>query len=188
LRCARRYSGRTGGAQKPGEIGEIVARGPMIMKGYWQNPEMTSEAMRGGWLHTGDAGYIDAEGFVFLVDRVKDMIIIGGENVYSTEVESAIGEHPAVSECAVIGIPHETWGEAVHAIVVPRAGMALDAEAVRAHCRSLIAGYKCPRSVEIRLEPLPLSEANKILKTVLRAPFWGGKKGAIGRLGSMFAE
>ncbi|MCW5732236.1 MAG: long-chain fatty acid--CoA ligase [Alphaproteobacteria bacterium] len=159
----------------PGEIGEIVVRGPMVMLGYWNQPEQTAEALRGGWMHTGDAGYMDEEGFVFLVDRVKDMIITGGENVYSTEVENAIYKHPSVRECAVIGIPDERWGEAVHAIVVPRAGCEIAPEEVIEHCRTLIAGYKCPRSVEVRSEPLPLSPANKIHKVVLREPYWKGR-------------
>ena len=159
-----------------GEIGEIIVRGPIVMKGYWRKPELTAQTLRGGWMHTGDSGYFDNDGFLFIADRIKDMIISGGENVYSIEVENAIGSHPDVSQCAVIGIPDQRWGEAVHAIVVPRLGVdGLKAEAIIAHCRHLIAGYKCPRSVAIRKEPLPQSSVNKIDKAALRALFWKGQ-------------
>jgi long-chain acyl-CoA synthetase len=156
-----------------GEIGEIIVRGPIVMKGYWRKPELTAQTLRGGWMHTGDSGYFDDDGFLFIADRIKDMIISGGENVYSIEVENAISSHPDVAECAVIGIPDPRWGEAVHAIVVARAGAdGLTAESIIAHCRPLIAGYKCPRSVDLRRELLPLSSVNKIDKTALREPFW----------------
>lgn len=158
----------------PNTIGEIVTRGPHVMAGYWHKPEETAVALRGGWMHTGDVGYLDEDGFIFIVDRLKDMIISGGENIYSTEVEHVIYQHTAVADCAVIGIPHEKWGESVHAIVVPRPGFALTAEEIMTHCRQYIAGYKCPRSVDIRHEPMPMSGAGKILKKVLRAPFWAG--------------
>ncbi len=151
-----------------GEVGEIQVRGPMIMQGYWNQPEATAQALRGGWMHTGDAGYMDDEGFIFLVDRIKDMIITGGENVYSGEVENALHEHPGVRECAVIGLPHSDFGEKVHAIVVPHPGVELTATELIAHCRRLIAGYKCPRSIDIRHEPLPLSGTNKVQKIRLR--------------------
>ncbi|MCG2633547.1 MAG: long-chain fatty acid--CoA ligase [Gammaproteobacteria bacterium] len=152
----------------PGEVGEITVRGPMVMQGYWNLPEQTAETLRGGWMHTGDAGYMDDEGFVYLVDRIKDMIISGGENIYSKEVEDAIYHHPAVLECAVIGVPHPEWGEAVHAVVVPRENQSLTEAELIEYCRGQIAGYKCPRSVEIRQQPLPLSGAAKVLKTALR--------------------
>ena len=158
-----------------GVVGEIVVRGPNVMKGYWRQPELTAQALRGGWMHTGDGGYLDEDGYLFVVDRVKDMIVSGGENVYSTEVENAIASHPAVAQCAVIGIPDDKWGEAVHAVVVPREDEALDADELDRHCRGLIAAYKCPRSVEIRREPLPLSSVNKINKAALRAPFWADR-------------
>lgn len=160
--------------EKPrGEIGEIIVRGPIVMKGYWRKPELSAETLRGGWMHTGDSGYFDDDGYLFVVDRIKDMIISGGENVYSIEVENAISAHPDVAQCAVIGIPDPRWGEAVHAIVVPRNGVAdLTPEAIIAHSRTLIAAYKCPRSVDIHVEPLPLSSVNKIDKASLRAPFW----------------
>lgn len=156
-----------------GEIGEIVVRGPIVMKGYWRKPELTAQTLRGGWMHTGDSGYFDDHGYLFVADRIKDMIISGGENVYSIEVENAICSHPEVAQCAVIGIPDPRWGETVHAIVVPRPGArSLTLEAIVAHCRSLIAGYKCPRSIELREEPLPQSSVNKIDKAALREPFW----------------
>ena len=154
-----------------GTVGEIVIRGPTVMMGYWNKPEETAVALRGGWLHTGDAGYIDDEGFVYIVDRLKDMIITGGENVYSPEVESAISQMPGVAGVAVIGVPHETWGEAVHAVIVTEPGVTLEAEAVIAHCKKKIAPYKSPRSVEFRTEPLPLSGAGKIFKRLLREEF-----------------
>ena len=156
----------------PGSVGEITTRGPHVMRGYWNQPEETAVALRGGWMHTSDMGYMDADGFIFIVDRLKDMIISGGENVYSTEVEHAIYQHKAVADCAVIGIPHEKWGEAVHAIVVPKQGAILTEEEIMNHCRQYIAGYKCPRSVEIRYDSLPMSGAGKVLKKVLRTPFW----------------
>lgn len=151
-----------------GEVGEIQVRGPMVMQGYWKQPELTAKTLRGGWMHTGDAAWMDDEGFIYLVDRLKDMIISGGENVYSGEVENALHEHPGVRECAVIGLPDEEFGERVHAIVVPHDDQTLTPAELIAHCRSLIAGYKCPRSVEIRHTPLPLSGTNKILKRQLR--------------------
>jgi long-chain acyl-CoA synthetase len=116
---------------------------------------------------------LDDEGFLFIVDRVKDMIISGGENVYSAEVESALYQHDAVNQCAVIGIPHEKWGEQVHAVVLLKEGVTADEAALIAHCKALIAGFKCPRSISFQSEPLPLSGAGKILKTELRKPFWG---------------
>ncbi len=151
-----------------GEVGEIQVRGPMVMQGYWGQPALTAQTLRGGWMHTGDAAYMDGDGFIFLVDRIKDMIITGAENVYSGEVENAIHEHPKVSECAVIGLPHPDLVEVVHAVVVPLAGVTLTEAEIIDHCRLLIARYKCPRSVEIRQTPLPLSGTNKVLKTELR--------------------
>ncbi len=155
-----------------GTVGQILVRGPGVMKGYWNQPELTAETLRGGWMHTGDAGYMDDDGFLFVVDRIKDMIISGGENVYSAEVENAICKHDAVAMCAVVGIPHEKWGEQVHAILYLKPGQQLTEDDVIAHCRTLIAGFKCPRSVEFRTEPLPISGAGKILKRQLRAAYW----------------
>ncbi|MEQ5837305.1 long-chain fatty acid--CoA ligase [Marinobacter sp. NFXS9] len=153
---------------QPRSVGEIVARGPMVMTGYWNLPEQSAEALRDGWLHTGDAGYLDEDGFLYVVDRLKDMIVSGGENVYSAEVENAIARMEQVEMCAVIGVPDETWGECVHAVIVSRHGTELDAEQVIAHCRGLIARYKCPRSVSF-VDQLPLSPTGKILKQPLRA-------------------
>ena len=157
-----------------GTVGEICGRGPNVMLGYWNQPELSAHTLRNGWLHTGDGGWMDDDGLVYVVDRVKDMIISGGENVYSAEVEEALYAHPAVAECAVIGVPDATWGERVHAIVRLKAGMAATEQALMDHCRTLIAGFKCPRSLALREEPLPLSGAGKILKSDLRAPFWAG--------------
>ncbi len=162
-----------------GAVGEVCARGLNVMRGYWHLEEQTRETLRNGWLHTGDLGYMDEDGFVFIVDRAKDMIISGGENIFSVEVEGAIYKHPAVQECAVIGIPSAQWGEAVHAIVVPKTGANVTGQEIIDHCRGLIAGYKLPRSVEIGMEPLPVSGAGKILKTDLRKPFWEGRGRAV---------
>jgi len=159
-----------------GEVGEVIARGPNVMQGYWKMPEVTQETLRNGWMHTGDMAYMDEDGFVYIVDRNKDMIISGGENVYSSETEQAVYKHPAVQECAVIGIPHKEWGEQVHAVVVFKPGQSASEDELKTHCSELIAGYKCPRSWEIREEPLPMSGAGKILKTELREPHWDGKK------------
>lgn len=159
----------------PGEVGEVCARGGNFMTEYWNNEDATEAAFRDGWYHSGDAGYLDEGGYLFLVDRVKDMIVTGGENVYSAEVESAISTHAAVAQVAVIGIPHDVWGEQVHAIVVLRTGATATAEEIQAHVREAIAGYKVPKSVEFRMEPLPLSGAMKILKRELREPYWRGR-------------
>lgn len=157
-----------------GTVGHIIVKGPITMLGYWNKPEVTAETKRNGWVYTGDAGYIDDEGFVFLMDRLKDMVVSGGENVYSAEVENALSQHPAVATSAVIGIPSEQWGESVHAIVILHPDQSASDEDLKAHCHTLIAGYKCPRSFEFRTEPFPLSGANKVLKTELRKPFWDG--------------
>jgi len=161
-----------------GTVGEVVVRGANVMRGYWKQPVETASSLREGWMHTGDAGYMDESGFLFVVDRLKDMIITGGENVYSAEVESAIAQHPAVAACAVVGIPSGQWGEAVHAVVVPKPGHPITAEEVISHCRQLIAGYKCPRSVEFR-EALPLSGAGKVLKSGLREPYWRDREARV---------
>lgn len=154
-----------------GTIGEILMSGPPVMKGYWNNPEATQQALKDGWIHSGDLGYMDENGYIFVVDRLKDMIITGGENVYSVEVENAIYKHPAVALCAVIGIPDETWGEAIHASIQLIPGQSVTAEEIMAHCKDMLASYKCPKTVEIRTEPMPLSGAGKILKHVLRKQF-----------------
>jgi long-chain acyl-CoA synthetase len=159
-----------------GEVGEICARGANVMLGYWNLPDSTEAALRNGWLHTGDGGRLDDDGYLYIVDRVKDMIVSGGENVYSAETENAVYQHPAVAECAVIGIPHDTWGEQVHAIVRLKPGASVSEEELIEHCKTLIAGYKCPRSIEFREAPLPLSGAGKILKKDLRAPYWEDRR------------
>ena len=158
------------------EVGEIVARSPGAMLGYWNLPDQTESTLRDGWVHTGDGAYRDEDGFIFIVDRLKDMIVTGGENVFSAEVESAISTHPAVAEVAVVGIPDEKWGEAVHAIVVPRDGEDIVESEIIEHCKPLIANYKWPRGITVRHEPLPLSGAGKVLKRDLRAPFWEGRE------------
>lgn len=157
-----------------GTVGEIAARGPGTMLGYWNKPDQTAATLVDGWVRMGDAGFLDADGYLHLVDRVKDMIISGGENVYSIEVERALASHPAVSACAVIGVPDARWGERVHAVVVPHAGTTPTLAQLRDHCRTAIAGYKCPRSLDL-VAALPLSAAGKILKTELRRPYWAGR-------------
>jgi long-chain acyl-CoA synthetase len=155
-----------------GAVGEVVCGGPKIMAGYWRKPEATAAVLRNGWYHTGDMGSLDEEGYLSLVDRKKDMIISGGENVYSIEVESLLSLHPSVAEVAVIGIPDGRWGEAVTAIVVPRPGARQDAAELIAFCRGKIAGYKLPKSVVFRAEPLPKTGPGKVAKRVLRDPYW----------------
>jgi long-chain acyl-CoA synthetase len=170
----------TGRHCEVGEVGEVCARGPNIMQGYWNLPEQTEEALRDGWFHSGDGGYLDEDGFLFISDRLKDMIVTGAENVYSIEVENALFKHPAVQSCAVIGIPSEQWGEEVHAVVILEEGKSVSQEELIGHCHELIAGFKCPRSISFRNEPLPLSGAGKVLKRELRAPFWKGRDRQVG--------
>lgn len=156
----------------PGNVGEIVVRGPNMMSGYLNKPAQTLEAMPGdGWLRTGDGARMDENGYIFIVDRLKDMIVTGGENVFSAEVENALGSHPGVAMCTVIGVPCAQWGEAVHAVVVARPGTEPTAEALIDHCKQRIAGYKAPKSIEFRAA-LPLSGAGKVLKNELRESFW----------------
>ncbi len=174
--CEIRIIGESGEPLPQGEIGQIAVKGPITMLGYWNKPDVTAETILDGWVMTGDAGYMDEEGFVFLMDRVKDMIVSGGENVYSAEVENALSQHPAVATSAVIGIPSEKWGESVHAIVILHPEATVSVEELQKHCHDLIAGYKCPRSIDFRTEPFPLSGANKVLKTELRKPFWEGRE------------
>jgi len=164
-----------GSPAEVGEPGEIWVRGPNIMKGYWNRPQETAAALDSdGWYHSGDAAYQDADGYLYIVDRVKDMIISGGENVYCTEVENAVYQHPAILECAVFGVPDEQWGERVHAAVVLKPGTDADQAAIIEHCRSLIAGYKLPRSIDFHTQALPKSGAGKLLKRELREPYWAG--------------
>jgi long-chain acyl-CoA synthetase len=157
-----------------GTVGEVIVRGPNVMQGYWNKPEQTTAALKNGWMHTGDGAYMDEDGFIFIADRLKDMIISGGENIYSAEVENALAQHPAVAACAVIGIPSDQWGESVHAVVVLKPDVKPEASELIDHCKALIAGYKCPRSVDF-VAALPLSGAGKVLKTTLREPFWRGR-------------
>ena len=154
-----------------GQVGEVVVRGDNVMAGYWNQPEQTAAALRGGWMHTGDAGYLDDRGYLFIVDRLKDMIITGGENVYSAEVENALNGHPAVAACAVIGVPDPAWGERIHAVVVLQPGREATGEQLREFCRGQIAGYKLPRSVAF-VDALPISGAGKVLKRELRKQHW----------------
>jgi long-chain acyl-CoA synthetase len=166
-----------GGCARVGDVGEVVVRGPNVMGAYWNKPEQTAAALADGWYRTGDLGYMDDHAFVYLVDRAKDMIVTGGENVYSTEVEDVLYRHAAVLEAAVFGIPDDRWGEAVHAVVVPRADVTPDA--LLEHCRAAIAGYKVPKRIELRDEPLPKSGAGKVLKRELRAPHWSGRESMV---------
>ena len=161
-----------------GETGEIYVQGPNIMSGYWNRDEETANALVDGWYRSGDVAYADDGGYLFVVDRAKDMIISGGENIYTTEVENAVYAHPSVLEAAAFGIPHEEWGETVHVEVVTKPDAPLSGDELVNHCRDLIAGYKLPRSVNIRSadEPLPKSGAGKILKRDLRDPFWVGRE------------
>ncbi len=155
-----------------GEAGEVCARGGNLMREYWHKPEETEAALRDGWYHTGDMGFIDDHSLLYLTDRMKDMIVTGGENVYSIEVENAISSHPAVAEVAVIGIPSDMWGEAVHAIVVLRQGTKATGEELIEHARKLLAGFKVPKSIAFQDGPLPLSGAFKTLKRELRRQYW----------------
>jgi long-chain acyl-CoA synthetase len=158
-------------------VGEIAVRGPSVMAGYWGNPGATAEVMRGDWYLTGDLGYRDEDHYLYLVDRAKDMIVSGGENIYSTEVEDALAAHPGVREVAVFGVPDPRWGESVYAIVVPRQDVTPGELA--AHCRKRIAGFKVPKCIELRTEPLPKSAAGKILKRDLREPHWAGHQARV---------
>ena len=153
-----------------GEVGEIIGRGEVMMKGYWNRPDINREVMRGGWMHTGDMGTFDEKGYLYILDRKKDMIKTGGENVYSPEVESMVMSHPAILECAMIGIPHEKWGETIRAIVVIRPGMSLTEAELLDWCRQRLTHFKCPTSVAF-LEALPKGGSGKIQKNQLRKQY-----------------
>ena len=158
----------------PGTVGELWTRSAYNMLGYWENPGETAATLRtDGWLRTGDAGYLDDDGYLFLHDRMKDMIVSGGENIYPAEVENVVLAYPAVADAAVIGVPDDQWGEAVKAIVVPAAGVALDTNELIAFCRARLAHYKCPKSVDVT-DTLPRNPSGKILKRELREPYWEG--------------
>ena len=163
-----------------GQVGEIQIRSPGVMKGYWNRPEATAQAIDSeGWFKTGDAGYFDAEGYLFIHDRVKDMIVSGGENIYPAEVENALFSHPDVADAAVIGVPDERWGEAVKAVVVLRPGVSPDATSIISHCRGQIAGYKVPKSVDFA-DSLPRNPSGKVLRRSLRQPYWEGRDRNVG--------
>ena len=162
----------------PGERGEIVVRGPLVMAGYYKDPAATAEVSRFGWHHTGDIGTRDADGYFYIVDRKKDMIITGGFNVYPAEVEQALQAHPAVQDCAVFGVPDEKWGEAVTAVVEPRPGAAADAQAILAFARERLGAVKTPKTL-VFTEALPRSNAGKVLRAELRRPYWDGRERAI---------
>jgi len=158
---------------KPGEAGEIAIRGKNVMTGYWKNPELTAKALRGGWLHTGDMGTIDEDGYIYLMDRKADMIITGGENVYPQEVENVLYSHPAIKECAVVAAPDDRWGERVQAVVVPKSGQVVTEEELIKHCKGKLAGYKCPKKIEFWGE-LPKTPVGKILRKDVKKHFWKG--------------
>jgi len=174
-----RVAGPHGEDLPAGVVGEVWLRGPGVMLGYWNLPEASAEVLHQGWMRTGDGGRIDDEGLLHIVDRLKDMIVTGGENVYSTEVENAILSLPGVAQCAVLGVPDADWGERVHAVLVLQPGAGIDQARVIEHCKGLIAGYKCPRSVEFRTE-LPMSGAGKLLKYQLRETYWQGQQRRVG--------
>ncbi len=169
----------TGSDSALGEVGEVWTRSPYNMAGYWGKPEETSATLdANGWLRTGDAGYFDADGYLYLHDRIKDMVVSGGENVYPAEVENVLLSYPAIVDAAVIGVPDAKWGETVKAIVVLAPGDTLDEAGVIEHCRGVLAHYKCPTSVEA-IDTLPRNPSGKILKRELRAPYWAGKERSI---------
>ena len=158
----------------PGEMGEIVTRSDLVMKGYWRNPKATADTIKNGWLHTGDMGYMDESGYLFIMDRSKDMIITGGENVYPREIEEVLVQHPAVREVAVIGIPDPKWGEAIKAVVSVVQGKSVTEEELFSFCKENIASYKKPKSVDF-MDELPKNNYGKILKRELRAKYWEDK-------------
>ncbi|MCC5986182.1 MAG: long-chain-fatty-acid--CoA ligase [Pararhodobacter sp.] len=163
----------------PGTVGELCIRGPNVMLGYWRKPEMTAETIRDGWLHSGDAASIDADGYVYLHDRIKDMIVSGGTNIYPSEIENALLEHPALMDVAVIGIPHEKWGETALAVCVSRTGSPPTPEELIEFSRSRLGGYKIPRHYSFVTE-LPRNASGKVLKRELRAPYWADRARPIG--------
>jgi acyl-CoA synthetase (AMP-forming)/AMP-acid ligase II len=170
------------GEDKPlpaGQVGEVVARGDVVMPGYWGNSEASAEALRGGWLHTGDIGYFDDRNYLFLLDRAKDMVVSGGNNIYPREVEEILILHPAVAQCVVFGIPDSYWGEAVHAVVVAKAGVSLTAKDVIDFCGEHLAGYKKPKAVDFVPE-LPVSGYGKVMRREIREQYWIGRESRIG--------
>jgi acyl-CoA synthetase (AMP-forming)/AMP-acid ligase II len=166
-----RVVGSSGAVCKPREIGEVVVRGPIVTQGYWQDEAVTARTIVDGWLHTGDAGYFDEEGYLYIHDRIKEMIVSGAENIYPAEVENALFHHPDVADVAVIGVPDERWGEAVKAIVVVKPGRTPEPHDLIETARQHIAGYKLPKSVEFTTI-IPRNAAGKILRRELRKPYW----------------
>jgi long-chain acyl-CoA synthetase len=165
---------------KQGEVGEVAVRGAGVMRGYWRQPEATAAAIdANGWYRTGDAGWLDGDGDLFIYDRVKDMIVSGGENVYPAEVENAIDGHPDVAEVAVIGVPDALWGEAVKAIIVAKPGAAADEASVIAWARKRIGGFKVPKSVDF-VDALPRNATGKVLRRMLRERYWSGLERRVG--------
>ncbi len=162
-----------------GEVGEIAIRGKHVMRGYWKNEEQTRKTIRNGWLHSGDMGYLDEEGYLFLVDRKADMIVTGGENVYPKETEDVLYEHPAVMECAVVSAPDDRWGERVQAAVVLKEGEHASADELIEHCKQRLAGYKCPKGIEF-WDALPKTPIGKILRKDVKKKFWEGREKTIG--------
>jgi len=162
----------------PGETGEICVRGDLVMKGYYKAPDKTAETIVHGWLHTGDIGHLDADGYLHITDRKKDMIISGGFNVYPSEVEQVLWAHPAVQDCAVIGVPDVQWGEAVKAVVELNAGTQVRADELIALCKEKLGPVKAPKTVDF-VDALPRSEAGKLVKRTLRDPYWSDTGRAI---------
>jgi acyl-CoA synthetase (AMP-forming)/AMP-acid ligase II len=178
--CAEvRVVGGNGVPLKAGEIGEIAIRGKHVMMGYWRNPELTAQTLRGGWYHTGDMGYMDEDGYVFLVDRKADMIVTGGENVYPKETEDILYEHPAVAMAAVVSARDENWGERVQAVIVLKDGQSATEEELIAHCKERLAGYKCPKAVAF-WDALPTTPLGKVLRKDIKKRFWEGEGRLIG--------
>jgi acyl-CoA synthetase (AMP-forming)/AMP-acid ligase II len=176
--CDLRVVDEAGREVAPGELGEIVFRGPYIMRSYWRDPERTVETIRDGWLHSGDLAKVDEEGYVYIVDRKKDLIITGGANVSSREVEEVLFWHEAVREVAVIGVPDEEWGERILAFVSLHEGRAADAGELMQFCRDRLSRYKCPSAIEL-VADLPKNGLGKVLKSELRAPFWKDRTRAV---------
>jgi long-chain acyl-CoA synthetase len=158
-----------------GEVGEVCTRGPLVMKGYWERPDATAQAIDpDGWLHTGDAGYVDEDGYVYIHDRIKDMIVTGAENVYPAEVENVLMGHAAIADAAVIGVPDDRWGETIKAVLVRVPGSGTSDSEIIAYCRTRLAGYKCPTSIDW-VGALPRNPSGKVLKRELREPYWAGR-------------
>jgi acyl-CoA synthetase (AMP-forming)/AMP-acid ligase II len=170
-----RIMDESGNLLPPGQVGEIVVRSDQVMEGYWKKPEATAETLRDGWLHTRDMGYMDEDGYIYLVDRKDDMIVSGGFNIYPKEVEDVLYSYPAVLEAAVFGVPDEKWGEAVKAVISVRSGMKVTEEEIIEHCRKHLASYKKPKSVDF-IKELPKSPFGKIWRRKLKEPYWQGRK------------